>query len=57
MVFCAVTFPTNKKTKNWTAPSVGWESLRRRWEYSHAAGAILHLVALALLCLSVLSER
>ena len=57
VVFFSVTFPANRATQDWTVLPEGWESLRRRWEYSHATGAILYLVALASLVLSVLSGR
>lgn len=55
-IFFAVTFPVNKATKNWTILPADWESLRRRWEYSHAVGAILYLLALTSLSLSLLAE-
>jgi hypothetical protein len=32
---------------NWTSASDHWQALRRRWEYSHAASAVLNLVAFA----------
>ncbi len=57
VVFFSVTFPTNKATQNWTVLPAGWEALRRRWEYSHAMGALLYFVALASLVLSLLSGR
>jgi hypothetical protein len=55
VVFFTVTLPANKATRNWTVLPDSWENLRRRWEYSHATGAILYFLALALLILSVLS--
>jgi hypothetical protein len=57
VVFFSFTFPVNQATQNWTVLPEGWESLRRQWEYSHAAGAILYFVALASLVLSVISRR
>jgi hypothetical protein len=57
VVFFTVTYPANKATQNWTVLPEGWEDLRRQWEYSHAAGAILYLAALAMLALSVIAER
>jgi hypothetical protein len=57
VVFFSVTFPANQATQNWTVLPDGWEALRRRWEYSHAAGAILYFIALASLVLSILSDR
>ena len=57
VVFYAMTFPVNKKTRNWTVSPQEWESLRRRWEYSHALNAFLYFLALASLALSSLSDR
>jgi hypothetical protein len=57
VVFFLFTFPANQATQNWTVLPEGWENLRRQWEYSHAAGAILYFVALASLVLSTISER
>ena len=42
VVFYAMTFPVNKQTRNWTVSPREWESLRRRWEYSHALNAVLN---------------
>jgi hypothetical protein len=53
VVFFTVTFPVNRITQNWTVLPQGWEELRRRWEYSHAANAVLYFVALACLTLSI----
>jgi hypothetical protein len=49
------TYPTNQATQNWTVLPEGWDHLRKQWEYSHAAGAILYFFALASLVLSVIS--
>jgi hypothetical protein len=54
-VFWIWTFPVNKATSNWTVLPDDWESLRRRWERSHAASAALNLAAL--LCLAALLAR
>jgi hypothetical protein len=51
------TFPANQQTNNWTFLSAHWLELRRQWEYSHAASAILYLMALLALILSVLTHR
>lgn len=45
VVFWTFTFPVNRATRNWTEAPSGWEALRRKWEYSHAASAVLNLVA------------
>lgn len=57
LVFFSFTYPTNQVTQNWTVLPDGWEALRRQWEYSHAAGAILYVIALASLVLSAMSRR
>ena len=54
VVFFSFTFPANQATANWTVLPAGWEALRRDWEYSHAAGAILYFVALASLVASLI---
>jgi hypothetical protein len=54
VIFWAFTFPANQATENWTVLPVNWADLRIRWEYSHAASAILNFVAVAALTLSVL---
>jgi hypothetical protein len=45
VIFWTCTFPVNRATRNWTVAPARWEELRRRWEYSHAASAVLNLVA------------
>jgi hypothetical protein len=54
IIFWIFTYPVNQQTKNWTTLPSNWLELRSRWEYSHAAGAILNLAALSALTLSVL---
>jgi hypothetical protein len=56
VVFWLFTYPANVATVNWTLPPANWEKLRRQWEYSHAAGAILQLSAFCLLTLAVLAR-
>jgi hypothetical protein len=41
VVFFLFTFPTNEATANWTSVPENWETLRRQWEYSHAANALI----------------
>ena len=55
VVFFAFTYPANQVTNNWTHLPENWLELRRQWEYSHATGAALYLIALVTLQLSVLS--
>ena len=57
IVFFTFTFPANQATQNWTTMPQEWETLRRQWEYSHATGAVLYFVSLALLTLSVIVDR
>jgi hypothetical protein len=46
VLFWIFNFPANQRTENWTSLPVNWESLRRRWEYSHAVRAVLLFSAL-----------
>jgi hypothetical protein len=54
VVFWTFTYPANQQTHNWTALAQNWMALRAQWEYSHAASAVLNLIALIALILSVL---
>jgi hypothetical protein len=56
-LFWAYTYPANVATRNWTEAPANWAALRDQWEYSHAAGAVLNLIAVAALVLSVLAPR
>jgi amino acid permease len=56
-VFWGITAPVNRATQNWTMLPANWQELRAQWEYSHAARAILYVLALGALTLSVLSWR
>lgn len=51
LIFWAFTFPANQVTRNWTVLPPNWTELRLQWEYSHAASALLNLVALVALAL------
>jgi hypothetical protein len=44
-VFFIWIFPANQATANWTQKPEQWEILRREWEYSHAANAIIVFAA------------
>jgi hypothetical protein len=57
VIFFIFTFPANQATQNWTTLPPDWEPLRRQWEYSHAAGAVLYFIAMGLLIASILSTR
>ena len=54
VVFWSFTFPANRATANWSALPDNWIALRTQWEYSHAASAVLNLVALLAVMLAVL---
>ena len=41
VVFFIWTYPANQATDNWTVIPANWEQLRRQWEYSHAANALV----------------
>jgi hypothetical protein len=45
-VFWSTTYPVNVATQNWTRAPEHWQALRARWEYSHAASAVLNIAAL-----------
>lgn len=55
-VFWTFTFPANKATEMWTMLPANWEALRVQWEYSHAASALINLVALVAVILAVLRK-
>lgn len=55
-VFWAYTFPANVATDNWTTIPPDWETLRSRWEYSHAAGAVFQVLAMSALIIAALSR-
>jgi branched-subunit amino acid ABC-type transport system permease component len=46
IVFWVFTQPVNRATRNWTVLPDNWMQLRNQWEYSHAASAVLNLIAL-----------
>jgi hypothetical protein len=54
IVFWTFTFPVNRATRNWTEAPANWETLRRRWEFSHATAAVFSLVAFGAVVLAVL---
>jgi hypothetical protein len=51
-IFFAWTYPANLATENWTAVPDNWQVLRRQWEYSHAAAAIVTFIGLCALAWS-----
>ena len=46
ILFWTFNFPANQATDNWATLPAGWETLRQRWEFAHAASALLNLAAL-----------
>ena len=56
VIFWIFTYPANQQTDNWTKLPSNWEKLRTQWEYSHAASAVLTLLALLLLILALLKN-
>lgn len=57
VIFWTFTFPANRITRNWTVLPDNWMAVRAQWEYSHAASALLNLLALVAVILSVLARR
>jgi hypothetical protein len=53
-LFWTFTYPANEQTANWTLLPEHWRALRTQWEYSHAASAVLNLVAFIAIACSVL---
>lgn len=56
-MFWTYTYPANRATDNWTFLPEDWQALRANWEYSHAAGAGLGMIAMIMLILSVLTQK
>ena len=56
-VFWAFTYPINVATQFWTVSPEPFETARQRWEYSHAASAVLTFVALVTIVFSSLTYR
>jgi hypothetical protein len=57
VVFWTFTFPMNRQTENWTVLPKAWMAMRAQWEYSHAASAVLNLVALVAVSIAVLNRE
>ena len=56
VLFWTFNFPANQATDNWATLPADWETLRQRWEYAHAASAVLNLVALIALLEALLGR-
>jgi Domain of unknown function (DUF1772) len=57
VVFFTWTFPANQATANWTQKTEHWEALRREWEYSHAANAVIVFSAFIATAMAAASRR
>jgi hypothetical protein len=57
VIFFTSTYPANVATNNWTVAPANWAELRAKWEYSHAANAVITFVALCSVTLSALQAR
>jgi hypothetical protein len=53
-LFWIFTYPANAATANWKVQPDNWEALRQQWEYSHAGGAVLQLMAMASLIIGAI---
>jgi hypothetical protein len=56
-IFFAWTYPANVATHNWTVVVDDWPALRTRWEYSHAANAVITFTALCAVVLAAMTSR
>jgi hypothetical protein len=56
-IFFTWTFPANQATANWTTLPDDWNPLRVAWEYSHAANAVMMLIAFCSVTLSVITAH
>jgi hypothetical protein len=56
-IFFAWTYPANVATANWTTVPANWAALRMQWEYSHAANAVLSLLAMGFVATAVAARR
>jgi hypothetical protein len=56
-IFFVWTYPVNQVTENWTRLTFDWRDLRSQWEFSHAAGASVMLLALCCSTLAVVMSR
>jgi hypothetical protein len=57
IVFRVFTQPASRATRNWTVLPDNWMQLRKQWEYSHAASAVLNLIALFALLYAAVSQQ
>jgi len=57
IVFWTFTYPANLAPGQWTRLPDDWEPVRRRWEYSHAAGAACQILAMAAITAAAVRRR
>ncbi|HTE46102.1 MAG TPA: hypothetical protein VK636_12700 [Gemmatimonadaceae bacterium] len=57
VIFFTLTLPVNRVTRNWTVLPSNWEGMRRRWEFSHAVGAVCLLMALVLVVMASITPN
>ena len=57
VAFWTYTFPANVATQNWMVQPDNWEALRDQWEYSHLAGALFQLIAMAALIVALIARE
>ncbi len=55
-LFWSFTYPANVATTNWTVQPQNWNELRQQWEFSHAGGALLQLLAMASLVVGAINR-
>ncbi|MEQ1868129.1 MAG: DUF1772 domain-containing protein [Alphaproteobacteria bacterium] len=55
-VFWIYTYPANAATESWTIAPGNWDALRTQWEYSHAVGAALQILAMSFLIVAALAR-
>jgi hypothetical protein len=56
-IFFTWTFPANQATANWTVLPDDRSRLRATWEHSHAANAVVMLIAFCSMTLAVITAR
>jgi hypothetical protein len=56
-IFFVWTYPQNVATRNWTVVPADWVERRTRWEYSHAANAVVTFIGFCALLLSTLQMQ
>jgi hypothetical protein len=54
IIFIIWTQPVNHVTNNWTIQTENWQTLRRRWEYSHAVNAGVTFLAFVAVTIAAL---